>query len=212
MLSVARRAELNVQPTRAGTVNRVIEHRAPIEKLHREVPNLVPLYLAFARDEWTLDRAEAAQRLRSYLGSLDYSPRLWQLPSRRMDVARMKTARHVLIEAPRGASFVSPVWYTMIGLPLTYLRRLWVSGRARPDNAYYRRDDTQWREASRPRPVAAPVADVCVFMLRRHASPRQCTVNQGDAHGTCPARRPYASARACPDRRRRGSDSAAVDQ
>ena len=78
VLAVARRAELSALATRAGTVNRVIEHREAVEKLDHEAPNLIPLYLTLARDDWARDPAEATQRLRSYLASLGYSPRLWR--------------------------------------------------------------------------------------------------------------------------------------
>ena len=78
VLSVARRAELGALATRAGTVNRVIEHREAVEKLDHDAPNLIPLYLTLARDDWTRDPAEPAQQLRSHLASLGYSPRLWR--------------------------------------------------------------------------------------------------------------------------------------
>jgi hypothetical protein len=78
VLAVARRAELGSLPTRVGTVNRVIAHRDAVGKLDREAPNLIPLYLALARDDWAHEAAEPTQRLRSYLGSLGYSPRLWR--------------------------------------------------------------------------------------------------------------------------------------
>jgi hypothetical protein len=78
VLAVARRAAPPGPPVRAGTVNRVIAHREAVEKLDREAPNLVPLYLTLARDDWTRDPAEPTQRLQSYLASLGYSPRLWR--------------------------------------------------------------------------------------------------------------------------------------
>jgi hypothetical protein len=78
VLSVVRRAELGAHATRAGTVNRVIEHREAVEKLDRDAPNLIPLYLTLARDDWAREPAEPAQQLKSYLASLGYSPRLWR--------------------------------------------------------------------------------------------------------------------------------------
>ncbi|MDH5265467.1 MAG: PcfJ domain-containing protein [Betaproteobacteria bacterium] len=153
VLAVARRAELGGQPTRAGTVNRVIEHREAVEKLDREAPNLIPLYLTLSRDDWARDAAEPTQQLRSYLGSLGYSPRLWRALTR----AKGRLLRDFLVfyrGDPRDSTLDFLRVLDLLGTRNVPSRSfLWTlmqqhGSPARPPSAYFARVDdlrTAWR-------------------------------------------------------------------
>jgi len=77
-VSVARRAQFETPPLRADAYNAVLERRAAVEKLEREAPNLIPLYLLFAEADGFPTSGEPTWQLKTFLVSRGISQRLWR--------------------------------------------------------------------------------------------------------------------------------------
>ena len=77
-VSAARRAQLRTAPLRANVYNAVLRSREAVEKLEREAPNLIPLYLLFAGEDGFPTSGEPTWQLKTFLVSRGISQRLWR--------------------------------------------------------------------------------------------------------------------------------------
>lgn len=92
-VSAARRAQFRNAPLRASVYNAVLRHREAVEKLEREAPNLIPLYVLFADAEGFPSPGEPGWQIKAFLASHGLSQRLW----RALAKARVRLLKDFLV-------------------------------------------------------------------------------------------------------------------